>query len=269
MALLTINNIHISVDDTGSGEPVLFIAGSGAAGRSWHLHQVPAFLAAGYRVITFDNRGIAPSSECAQGFTIADLVADTAALIEYLDVGPMRVVGTSMGAHVLQELMLERPELVSQAALLATRGRMDAAREFFALAQRERAMQGAPIPTKYEAMVRVLQNFSPKTINNDRVIQDWIDIFTMWPVVISPGVKAQMNLGVFTNRLSEYQRISTPTLVISFADDLTLPAYLGKEVADAIPRSRYVEVMDAGHYGYLEQPEVVNREILHFFNTKE
>jgi len=48
-------------------------------GRTWHLHQVPAFLAAGYRVITFDNRGVGADGE-RRRFTTETMVADTAAL---------------------------------------------------------------------------------------------------------------------------------------------------------------------------------------------
>ena len=50
--------MNLAYDDRGTGDPVLFIAGRGGAGRTWHLHQVPAFQRAGYRAITFDNRGI-------------------------------------------------------------------------------------------------------------------------------------------------------------------------------------------------------------------
>ncbi|KPC60524.1 alpha/beta hydrolase, partial [Streptomyces sp. NRRL WC-3753] len=59
--------------------------------------------------------------------------------------------------------------------------------------------------------------------------------------------------------------ITTPCLVVGFADDLILPAHLGREVADAIPGARYVEVADAGHYGYLERPDQVNNALLDFF----
>ncbi len=77
--------INLAYDDRGSGEPVVFIAGRGGAGRTWHPHQVPAFTAAGYRCITFDNRGVG-ATENAEGFTIQTMVADTAALIESLDI---------------------------------------------------------------------------------------------------------------------------------------------------------------------------------------
>jgi len=45
--------INLAYDDSGKGEPVLFIAGRGGLGRTWHLQQVPAFLAAGYLITSF------------------------------------------------------------------------------------------------------------------------------------------------------------------------------------------------------------------------
>lgn len=95
MPISRVNGINLSFEDTGHGEPVVMVMGSGAGGRSWHLHQVPALTSAGYRVITFNNRGIPPTDACAGGFTIEDLIADTAGLIERLDLGPCRLVGTS------------------------------------------------------------------------------------------------------------------------------------------------------------------------------
>ena len=68
--------INLAYDDQGTGEPVLFIAGRGGVGRTWHLYQVPAFLAAGYRVITFDNRGVGATAN-ADGFTTRDAWSPT------------------------------------------------------------------------------------------------------------------------------------------------------------------------------------------------
>ncbi len=114
--------MNLAYEDRGDGEPVLFIAGQGGVGRTWDLYQVPAFRAAGYRVITFDNRGVGATSD-AGGFTSATMVADTAELIERLDIAPVRVVAVSMGSYIAQELMLSRPELLGRTALMATRGR--------------------------------------------------------------------------------------------------------------------------------------------------
>ncbi|WP_163736405.1 alpha/beta fold hydrolase [Mycobacterium gallinarum] len=256
--------VNLAFDDRGRGEAVLFISGQGGVGRTWDVHQVPAFLEAGYRVITFDNRGVGATSN-AEAFTTAAMVADTVELIERLQLAPVRLVAVSMGSYIAQELMLAHPGLVSQAALMATRGRHDRAREFFATAERDFANAGIQLPPSYEAKIRLLDGFSPKTLNDDKVVQDWIDTFTMWPTVSTPGVRAQFAIEPVNNRLSAYRTITTPVLVIGFAHDLVMPPHLGAEVADALPNGRYVEVGDAGHLGFLERPDAVNSAILEFF----
>lgn len=255
---------NLAYDDRGTGEPVLFIAGRGGAGRTWHLYQVPAFLTAGYRVITFDNRGIG-ATENAEGFTAATMVADTAELIESLDIGPVRVVGVSMGSYIAQELMLARPELVSCAALMATRARHDRTRLFFRTAEVALTEAGVALPPEFDAKIRLLENFSPKTLNDDNAVAQWIEMFTMWPVPITPGLRCQLDAGPATNRLAAYRAIQQPALVIGFADDVVLPPHLGREVADALPNGRYLEIPDTGHLGFIERPQVVNDALLEFF----
>ncbi len=67
------------------------------------------------------------------------------------------------------------------------------------------------------------------------------------------------------NRLTAYRSITAPALVIGFADDVVLPPHLGREVADAIPNGRYLEIPDTGHLGFIERPQVVNAAALKFF----
>ena len=256
--------MNLAYDDRGSGDPVLFIAGRGGAGRTWHIHQVPAFMKAGYRTITFDNRGVG-ATESADGFGTEQMVADTATLIEKLDIAPARIVAVSMGAFIAQELMLARPELVRSAVLMATRGRHDRARDFFHTAERELAESGAQLPASYDAKIRLLESFSPKTLNDDTAVRDWIDMFTMWPVKPTPGLRCHLGVGPDGNRLLAYRSITAPALVIGFADDVVLPAHLGREVADALPNGRYLEIPDTGHLGFIEQPQAVNAAALKFF----
>lgn len=254
---------NLAYDDRGSGEPVVFIAGRGGAGRSWHLHQVPAFMAARYRTITFDNRGVG-ATDNAGGFTTETMVADTAALIEGLDAGPVRLVGASMGAFIAQELMLARPELVSSAVLMATRGRHDRARQIFHAAEAAMLDSGAVLPAGYDAKVRLVESFSPKTLNDDTAVADWAAMFTMWPTQPSPGLRCQLDVAPIGSRLADYRAIETPVLVLGFADDLVLPPHLSREVADALPNGRYLHVPDAGHLGFVERPQAVNTAALRF-----
>jgi pimeloyl-ACP methyl ester carboxylesterase len=256
--------VNLAFDDRGSGEPVLFIAGRGGAGRTWHLHQVPAFLKAGYRAITFDNRGIG-ATENATGFTTEQMVGDTAALIEKLDLAPVRIVGVSMGSFIAQELMLARPALVSAAVLMATRGREDRTRDFFRTAELALRASGVKIPPAYDAKIRMLESFSPATLNDDNAVRDWIDMFTMWPTRVTPGLRDQIDIAPRENRLPAYRAIVTPALVMGFADDLVLPPHLGREVADAMPQGRYLEIPNTGHLGFIERPDAVNAAALEFF----
>jgi pimeloyl-ACP methyl ester carboxylesterase len=256
--------VHLAYDDRGGGDPVLFIAGRGGAGRTWHLHQVPAFQRAGYRCITFDNRGVG-ATENASGFTTETMVADTAALIEKLGAAPARIVAASMGSYIAQELMVSRPELVRAAVLLATRGRQDRTRDFFRNAERELLGSGVRLPPNYEAKVRLLESFSPTTLNDDAKVRDWIDMFTMWPTKSTPGLQTQIDIAPNENRLPAYRSITAATLVIGFADDVVSPPHLGREVADAMPHGDYLEIPDAGHLGFIELPEAVNAAVLKFF----
>lgn len=265
MPVADVNGIRLNYTDTGTGEAVMLVMGTGAGGRVWHLHQVPALVSAGYRVITFDNRGIPPSDECPQGFGIDDLVADTVGLLGHLGLDSCRFVGTSMGAQVVQELALARPEVVERAVLMATRGRVDEMRTELGMAERELRDEGVDLPPRYQAVMRAIQNLSPRTLNDDASIRDWLDLFEVSPVPRSPGVRAQLDLDLFPNRLAAYRRIRVPVLVIGFSDDILLPPHLAREVADAIPGAEYRQLDHCGHYGYLERPDEVNAELLKFF----
>ncbi|MFB7464854.1 alpha/beta fold hydrolase [Streptomyces sp. NPDC056224] len=265
MPVSTINGISLGYDVTGRGKPVVMVMGTGASGRAWHLHQVPALVAAGYQVVTFNNRGIPPTDTCADGFTIDDLVADTAALVDHLGLGPCRFVGTSLGAHITQELCLARPDLVTEAALIATRGRKDVMRRFRDLAERELHDSGVRLPPRYAATVRAMEFLSPATLNEDKEIQDWLELFEVSPASAAPGYRAQLGVEMAADRLTAYREIRARCLVIGFSDDLVLPPHLSREIADVIPDSRYVEIENAGHYGYMERPDRVNAELLNFF----
>jgi pimeloyl-ACP methyl ester carboxylesterase len=268
MPVVELNGIRLSYQLTGSGELVVLVMGTGSSGRVWQLHQVPALVAAGYRVATVDNRGIPPSDECATGMTIDDLVSDTGALIEHLGDGPARVVGTSLGSRIVQELTLARPDLVSQAVMMAAHGRTDPVQSMLSAGERALYDAGIELPPMYYAAITALLNLSPRTLHDRRAVQEWLDVFEFSGSGISAGVRAQLEVEDFSDRLAAYRRIKVPSLVIGFADDLVVPRYLAREVAVAIPGARYAEIEGCGHFGYLERPAEVNRLVVEFFASR-
>jgi non-heme chloroperoxidase len=89
-------DIEIHYEDHGAGQPVVLIHGYPLSGRGWDK-QVPALLAAGYRVITYDRRGFGASSQPAAGYDYDTFAADLSALLEHLDLREAILVGHSMG----------------------------------------------------------------------------------------------------------------------------------------------------------------------------
>jgi non-heme chloroperoxidase len=89
-------DIEIYYEDHGAGQPVVLIHGYPLSGRGWDK-QVPALLAAGYRVITYDRRGFGRSSQPTAGYDYDTFAADLSALLEHLDLRDAVLVGHSMG----------------------------------------------------------------------------------------------------------------------------------------------------------------------------
>ncbi|GAA3339028.1 alpha/beta fold hydrolase [Amorphoplanes nipponensis] len=263
MPVVPVNGIQLHYEEYGAGDPVVLIQGTGGGHQVWRLHQVPALTAAGHRVIVFDNRGIPPTSVCAGGFTVDDLVGDVAGLIEHVGAGPCHVVGTSMGAFVAQELALRRPELVRRAVFMATRGRTDRLRAELTRAEIELHDAGITLPPRYAAVVRALKSLSPRTLDDERQVADWLELFEFSPAA-GPGQRAQMEISRLSDRRPAYAGITVPCQVIAFADDLITPPHLGREVAGAIAGARFELITGCGHYGYLEDPETVNKCIVDF-----
>jgi pimeloyl-ACP methyl ester carboxylesterase len=268
MPVASVSGIKISFQEYGSGDPVLLIMGSGGSARLWTPHQVPALTAAGYRVVTMENRGVPPSDVGPEGFTLGDMVGDVAGLIEVLGIGPCRVIGFSLGGMLVQELLLAHPGLVTQAVLMASRGRTDEMRTAMSAADADLAAEGIVLPKRYAAVAHAMRYLSPSTLNDNERIRDWLDVFELSPrnAVIA---RAQRGLELIDNRLKEYQKIEAQCLVMAFRDDLIAPPCLGRELADNIPGCKYEEISDCGHYGYLERPAVVNSFILSFFQGRD
>jgi pimeloyl-ACP methyl ester carboxylesterase len=268
MPYVSTNGIRLAYERTGRGERVLMIMGQAAGGNVWSMYQVPALEGAGYEVITFDNRGVPPSDVPSGGYSLADLVTDTGGLIEALDAGPCRLVGTSLGALVAAELAISRPDLVVCCALIATRARADVVRRAVSAGEGALTNGGIRLPPSYEASVSVLQMFSPTTLNDDAAISAWLDIYEM-SAARRAAASGQDAIDLTSDRRDELRAVPVPCRVIAFSDDLMCPPHLCAEVAEVIPDCDYVEIASCGHLGYLERPDEVNSAIIEFLDKNK
>jgi pimeloyl-ACP methyl ester carboxylesterase len=265
MPYVSTNGIRLAYERAGRGERVLLIMGQAAGGNVWSMYQVPALTRVGYEVITFENRGVPPSDVPPGDYSLGDLVADTAGLIGALGAGPCRLVGTSMGAIVATELATSRTDLVSCCVLMAIRARSDAVRRAVSAGERALASSGVPLPAAYQAMVAVLQMFSPSTLNDDAAVSAYLDIFEM-SAARRAAAGGQGAIDITSDRRDALRAVPVPCRVIAFSDDLMCPPHLCAEVAEAIPDCDYVEIGSCGHIGYLERPDEVNSAIIEFLD---
>jgi pimeloyl-ACP methyl ester carboxylesterase len=88
--------VELHVEDHGAGPPVVLIHGWPLSGRAWEA-QVPALVAAGHRVVTYDRRGFGQSSQPWGGYDYDTFTDDLHALMTALDLREATLVGFSMG----------------------------------------------------------------------------------------------------------------------------------------------------------------------------
>jgi len=258
------NGIRLSYQRTGDGEDVLLIMGQDAAGHVWDMYQTPALRRAGYRTTTFNNRGVPPSAVPPGAYTLDDMVADTRGLIEALDLGPCRIVGTSLGAMIAEELAIHSPALVRSAVLIATRPRPDALRMAQDRADRELRERGIRLPARYRAVDTARKMLSPASLRDDAVTSQWLEIFEL--AAEAGDSDGQAGVDLTADRRAGLAKIEAPCLVIAFGDDGIVPPHLAAETAEAIPDCEFVEIPDCGHVGYLERPDEVNTAIIEFLD---
>lgn len=110
--------ININYEIHGEGEPLLLIMGFGMPGRAW-LPRIPRL--AGFKVITYDNRGTGESDRPDQPvYAIAQMADDAAALLRALNIPKAKICGFSMGGMIAQELALRHPDQVLKAVFGCT-----------------------------------------------------------------------------------------------------------------------------------------------------
>lgn len=262
MPYVVTNGIRLAYERSGHGDRVLMIMGQAAGGNVWSMYQVPALVEAGYEVITFDNRGVPPSDVPSGDYSLADMVTDAEQLIEALGLGPCRLVGASLGAAIATELAIKRPDLVICCVLMAMRARTDRFRQALSDGARELSDMGMELPPVYAAANSALNMFSPATLNDEKVVAMWLDLYEM--SARRKAARGQKAIDLTTDRRDTLRAVPVPCRVIGFANDVTCPPHLCAEAADAIPDCDFIEIDSCAHSGYLERPEEVNAAIIEF-----
>jgi pimeloyl-ACP methyl ester carboxylesterase len=245
----------------GEGRPLVMIRGLGSNADHWYS-QVPA-LAAEYRVITFDNRGIARSPDPGGEFTVGMMAKDTLNLLDVLALERPHILGLSMGGMIAQELAINHPERVGGLILACTHPGSD--RQVRASAEVEELFLAMVYEASPEAKVAAAPTlFDPKNLaERPEVAQEYAQVSLRHPAGAKILTKQWIAvLGHDTH--DRLDQIKSPTLVLTGEADVLIPPENSELLAQRIPDAKLAVVPGGGHQILVEQAAVCNQIILDF-----
>lgn len=257
-SVLNHHGCPISYRVTGAGPPVLLIQGVGVHGDGWRP-QVER-LAARYRCLTYDNRGMGRSQPAGAPVTVEQMADDSRALLDAQRWEAAHIVGHSLGGPVALHLALIARDRVRSLALLCSfaRGRA-VAPPSWRMAWAGARFQLGPRGVRRRAFLElVLPPDVLRGADRDALADSLAPVFghdlADQPPVVREQLTAMRRYDA-TPRLGELGGV--PTLVVSAAWDPIAPPGLGRQLTAGIPGARYVEVADASHGLPVQHPERV------------
>jgi pimeloyl-ACP methyl ester carboxylesterase len=246
MPRIQVGEVSLNYDVAGKGEPLLMIMGLGASSAVWDPELI-AELARTFRVITFDNRGTGQSDKPDAPYSIEMFADDAAGVLTKLDVPRAHIFGVSMGGMIAQEFALRHPTRTATLTLGCTTA--------------GGAHSVPPPPESLKVLTAPREGVSPEEIirrgwplayttkyiaENRATLEAGIPRLLKYP---TPPFAFQRQLEA-TYTLKTYDRlpqINAPTLVITGAQDVLIPAKNSEILAAQIPGAKLHIIPGVGH----------------------
>lgn len=240
-------------DSGGTGVPVVLLHARTGSVLAWEK-QVPAFAAAGFRVITYDRLGSGRSrlgADAAAG-TAAD---DLHALTTHLNLARFHLLGTAAGGIVALDYAVSFPDRVRGLVVANSIGGVQDD-DYLALGRRLR-----PSP-QFEALPPEFREVGPSyRAGNPAGTARWIEIeHASRPQVAGTAVQPNKNRMTF----ALLESIRAPTLLITGGADLYAPPPIMRLFAARIRGAETLVFPEAGHSGYWEEADAFNRAAIAF-----
>ncbi len=262
-------DIELYYEDHGSGDPVVLIHGYPLSSASWEK-QVPALLAAGHRVITYDRRGFGKSSQPTTGYNYDTFAEDLRKLVTHLKLRDFSLVGFSMGGgEVARYIGKYGSKGVSKAVII---GGVPP----FLLKTPDNpegvdgsvfdGIQKAVAADRYAFFTEFFKNFYNTDVFLGKRISEQA-VQAGWNVAASASATASFACVPtwhedFRNDLA---RIDVPTLVIHGDADRIVPiAAAGRRTAKLVKGARLSVIKDGPHAVSWTHADEVNAELVSF-----
>jgi 3-oxoadipate enol-lactonase len=260
MPAAQVNDIDLHYKLDGDGEEVIVLINGLADDVETWFAQVAEFVAAGYRVLRIDNRGIGASSKPAGPYSSRMLADDAKALVDQLGLSDFHLMGVSMGGMIAQEYALAYPEdlrSVTFGCTYAAPGPFCS--RMFAMWAELAPVLGVPFVMRDVTLWAFTLPFF-----NDRG-DELAEFETAMRFMDQPVHAYLAQLAVIqdhdtTGRLSQ---IRTPALVLAGDQDILIPVALSRQLHELTPGSEWATTK-GGHACLWEHPAEFNQTYLDF-----
>jgi 3-oxoadipate enol-lactonase len=256
-----INGTTLHYIDQGQGRPLVLLHGFPLDATCWdaqigHLSKL-------CRVIAPDLRGFG-QSRSNDSFTMDSLASDVHALVQHLGAEPCVLAGLSMGGYVALAYARKCPAKLDGLVLIDSRAAGDPAEAREKRTQLAEKVRSVGASAVVEQMMPKM--LSPQT-QRDRpeVVQRLRKMIESCPT--QTLINALYALRDREDHSDFLPSIADPTLILVGRDDALTPPEMARQMHAAIPRSRLVEIPDAGHMTPLENPDALNRELEGFVKS--
>lgn len=272
--ITTDDGVKLYVEETGSGDPILFMHEFGGHHLSWEP-QVRYF-SRRYRCITYAARGWPPSDvpDDASKYSQARAADDAAAVLRGLGISRAHLVGLSMGATAALEFGIRHPGLALSLTVAAGGGGGSTDPEKIRKFREECAAAAERIERDGLAVMADTYCATPSRVQYRYKDPRGWEEFKRQFIAGSARGRANTMRGVqgsrtpFFARPDELAKIPLPVLIVAGDEDdstLELALFLKK----TIPRCGLVIVPRTGHTINLEEPAKFNTALEDFLHAVE
>jgi pimeloyl-ACP methyl ester carboxylesterase len=251
------------VEQAGEGSPVVLLHEGIADSRMWEPQW--AEYSKRFRMVRFDLRGFGKLPPAVGTYSLS---GDLVRLLEGLELGPVTLIGVSLGGAVAMETTIARPDLVSRLIVVAPglRGFEMSDETKAGWAEEEAALERGDVDEAVEVNLRMwVDGPSRSPAEVDAEVRRKVGEMQRRAIEIylEAGEEGEQHPLVedWGDRLGE---ISVPTLVL--VGDLDRPEML--EIAERleaeIPDARRETIAGTAHVPSMERPDEFDRLVLEF-----
>jgi pimeloyl-ACP methyl ester carboxylesterase len=257
--------IHYEI--RGQGAPLALIFGYAGSSRGWG-EPFLKLLATRFRTILIDNRGTGESDKPEKPFSMADMAADAASVLDHAGVERAHVMGISMGGMIAQEFALNHPARLRGLVLGCTLCGL--AHSVAGDPQALAALQMNPKEPLAMQVERLLAACcAPQFLaspSGQAVLKERVAEVMNYPM--TPLHTYQHHWGAVTG-FDTFERlpgIKAPTLLITGTSDLLVPDANADIIRERIPGARIHKLPGVGHVFFWEKPEASAAAVTEFLS---